>query len=260
MENESLKTQPIIEMVNISKIYGSGDAKVVALDNIQLKIYENEYVAIMGASGSGKSTLLNIMGCLDRPTSGKYYLGGSDVSEMNPYQLAGIRNERIGFIFQSFHLLPRTSAIENVMLPLVYQRNKKINPVEQLKKARAVLESVGLGQREHHHPNELSGGQMQRVAIARALINDPLIILADEPTGNLDSKSGEEIMALMQSLHLAGRTIVMVTHDEHIASHAQRVIHVRDGHIVSDERRGEQPHQLTSSTERINPVENGEGE
>ena len=235
MEKIQENSQPIIEMVNLSKVYGEGDAQVIALDKINLQIFENEYVAIMGASGSGKSTLLNLIGCLDRPSSGKYFLGGSDVSEMNPYQLARIRNERIGFIFQSFHLLPRTSALENVMLPLVYNRHLTLNAEEQVQKAKIVLDSVGLANREHHHPNELSGGQMQRVAIARAIINDPLIILADEPTGNLDSKSGKEIMALMQSLHQTGRTIIMVTHDEQIASYAKRVIHVRDGHIITDE-------------------------
>ncbi len=237
MKKVQENSQPIIEMVNLSKIYGEGDAQVVALDKINLQVFENEYVAIMGTSGSGKSTLLNLIGCLDRASSGKYFLGGSDVSEMNPYQLARIRNERIGFIFQSFHLLPRTSALENVMLPLVYNRHLTLSVEEQVRKAKMILNSVGLANREHHHPNELSGGQMQRVAIARAIINDPLIILADEPTGNLDSKSGEEIMGLMQSLHESGRTIIMVTHDEHIASYAKRIIHVRDGHIISDERK-----------------------
>ena len=245
---------PIIQMINICKTYGEGDAKVTALEKVDIQVLENEYVTIVGASGSGKSTLLNLIGCLDHPTSGKYILGDTDVSELHPSQLAQVRNQRIGFIFQSYNLLARTSALENVMLPMLYNHRSKISEEDQRKKARLALETVGLAHREKHHPNELSGGQMQRVAIARALVNDPLIILADEPTGNLDSKSGDEIMALIQSLHQQGRTIIMVTHDDHIVAYAQRVIRFSDGCIISDEVRssssvGHQPSALPLITQ-----------
>jgi len=229
----------IIRVVNLKKVYGMGDAQVVALDSVGLQIRDNEFVAIMGPSGSGKSTLLNILGCLDRPTSGKYYLAGEDVSDLNKTQLAIIRNKRIGFVFQSYNLLPNTTALENVMLPLLYNRNGSAGSAEQQKqKGMAVLEAVGLADRVGHKPQELSGGQVQRVAIARALINDPVIILADEPTGNLDTRAGEEIMALLAELHARGSTIVMVTHEDEIAAYAQRVIHFRDGHIEIDQLNG----------------------
>ena len=228
----------IIRTEDITKVYGMGVAEVKALDGVSLKIKENEFVAIMGPSGSGKSTIMNILGCLDRPTSGKYYLVGEDVSDLDKTQLAIIRNERIGFVFQSYNLLARTSALENVMLPLLYHRNGQLSETEQKNKAIATLEAVGLGDRLGHQPHELSGGQMQRVAIARALINDPAIILADEPTGNLDSKSGQELMELMTELHQGGSTIVMVTHEDAIAVYAQRVIKFLDGRIDTDKLNG----------------------
>ena len=190
----------------------------------------------MGPSGSGKSTLMNILGCLDRPTNGRYILAGEDVSELNKVQLAAIRNRRLGFIFQSFNLLSRTDALHNVMLPLVYQRGHTLSPKEREERAMAALESVGLADRARHEPNELSGGQRQRVAVARALVNDPVLLMADEPTGNLDSKTGEEIMALFHDLHHRGRTIVMVTHEPDIAAQTQRTITLYDGKIASDGR------------------------
>ncbi len=228
----------IIQTIDIAKVYGMGDAKVKALDGITLTISENEFVAIMGPSGSGKSTLMNILGCLDRPTSGQYLLAGEDVSNLTKVELAVIRNKNIGFVFQSYNLLPRTTALENVMLPLLYKRNGHADDTKYRSMALEALAAVGLADRVHHMPQELSGGQMQRVAIARALINDPVIILADEPTGNLDSRSGEEIMILMDQLHEQGRTIVMVTHEEVIAAHAQRVIRFLDGRIAVDEKNG----------------------
>jgi len=231
--------QPIIELSEITKIYGLGDVQVTALDNISLEINAGEFIAIMGPSGSGKSTLLNILGCLDRPTSGRYMLAGEDVSDLNKAQLAKIRNRRLGFIFQSYNLLPRTSALENVMLPLVYSRNGAVLPEEQQRhKALELLAAVGLSERANHQPQELSGGQAQRVAIARALINDPSLILADEPTGNLDSKSGSEIMAILHDLNAQGHTMVIVTHDPAVAQQASRIIRFLDGHIDSDKHNG----------------------
>jgi putative ABC transport system ATP-binding protein len=227
-------SENIIQIESLTKIYGSGDAEVLALDSVSLNIQANEFVAIMGPSGSGKSTLMHILGCLDRPTSGKYLLAGEDVSQLNKNQLAIIRNKRIGFIFQSFNLLAQTSALENVMLPLLYNRNGSQTDAQQKEKAIEVLTAVGLADRIDHKPHELSGGQIQRVAVARALVNEPVLILADEPTGNLDSHSGEELMALMGDLHQQGRTIVMVTHSNEIAAHAQRIIYLIDGHIDSD--------------------------
>jgi putative ABC transport system ATP-binding protein len=228
----------IILVKDITKVYGMGDAQVHALDGVSLEIWENEFVAIMGPSGSGKSTMMNILGCLDRPTSGQYYLAGEDVSGLNKTELAIIRNQRLGFVFQSFNLLARTTALENVMLPLLYSRNGHLSEAEQKKKALTALDSVGLAERVHHQPQELSGGQVQRVAIARALVSDPVLILADEPTGNLDSKSGVEIMEVLTELHHKGSTIVMVTHEDEIAAYAQRVIRFLDGKIDTDKLNG----------------------
>lgn len=228
----------IIQVEDITKVYGIGDAQVNALDGVSLDITENEFVAIMGPSGSGKSTMMNILGCLDRPTSGQYLLAGEDVSNLNKTELAIIRNQRLGFVFQSYNLLARTPALENVMLPMLYNRNGYLSDAEQKEKALAALDAVGLADRVHHQPHELSGGQAQRVAIARALVNDPVLILADEPTGNLDSKSGEEIMVLLTELHQKGSTIVMVTHEDEIAAHAQRVIRFLDGKVDTDKLNG----------------------
>jgi putative ABC transport system ATP-binding protein len=223
--------QPLIQTMDVKKIYGIGEIRVAALDGVSISIDEGEFVAVMGPSGSGKSTLMNILGCLDRPTEGRYILNGVDVSEMDRAHLAGIRNQMIGFIFQSYNLLPRTSALKNVMAPLLYNREHKRSTDERKIVAEQVLTSVGLGDRMGHQPQELSGGQQQRVAIARALVNDPVLVLADEPTGNLDTQSGEEIMGLLHKLNNDGRTIVMVTHDPEIAAHTQRTIHLIDGRV-----------------------------
>ncbi len=230
--------EAIIETIELTKIYGKGDIQVRALDSVSLTIRQGEFVAVMGPSGSGKSTLMNILGCLDRPTSGQYYLAGEDVSGLSKTQLAIIRSKHIGFVFQSYNLLAQTTALENVTLPLLYSRNGKLSDAEQEGKALAALTAVGLADRVDHKPQELSGGQMQRVAIARALVNDPVMILADEPTGNLDTHSGEEIMALLSELHAQGRTIVMVTHADDIAAYAERIIRFRDGMIETDEQNG----------------------
>jgi putative ABC transport system ATP-binding protein len=210
--------------------------EVHALRGVDLSFEEGVYAAICGQSGSGKSTLMNILGCLDRPSSGQYFLAGEDVSGLDKVQLASIRNRRIGFIFQSFNLLPRTSALRNVMLPLVYKRENQLSPAQREEQAMAALESVGLVDRAHHEPNELSGGQRQRVAIARALVNDPVLIMADEPTGNLDTKTGQEIIGLLHRLHERGRTILMVTHEADIASQTERSIVLVDGLVAEDGR------------------------
>jgi putative ABC transport system ATP-binding protein len=231
----------ILEAIELSRIYGMGDIQVRALDGVSLSIEQGEFVAVMGPSGSGKSTLMNILGCLDRPTSGRYLLDGLDVSEMSRAQLAAVRNERIGFVFQSYNLLPRTSAMKNVLAPLLYERNRRRSREEREQAARQALEAVGLGDRMQHFPQELSGGQQQRAAIARALVNNPAFILADEPTGNLDSQSGEEILGLLRQLHGQGRTILVVTHDHDIAAQAQRTIHLRDGRLDRITRNGSGP-------------------
>jgi putative ABC transport system ATP-binding protein len=222
----------IIRLAGITKVYQVGDESVHALDGINLSVEKNEYVAIMGPSGSGKSTLMNIVGCLDTPTSGLYELNGTNVSEMNDNQLAKVRNKEIGFVFQTFNLLARSDILHNVELPLIYGG---ISSSERKHMAREAIARVGLSDRIHHKPNELSGGQRQRVAIARALVTKPSILLADEPTGNLDSKTGKDIMALFDTLHSEGNTIVLVTHEEDIAEHAHRAIRLRDGKVERDE-------------------------
>jgi len=224
----------LIEMNNVFKTYVLGEVKVPALHAISLQIEDNEYVAIMGPSGSGKSTLMNIMGCLDTPTTGTYYLGSEDVGSLNDNQLSDIRNTKVGFVFQTLNLLPRSSALHNVELPLIYSG---IPSFKRKQLAMDVLERVGLNDRMMHKSNELSGGERQRVAIARALINKPSLILADEPTGNLDSKTGEEIIEIMQRLYEQGNTIILVTHEEYIAKRTNRIIRLRDGVIESDENK-----------------------
>ncbi len=224
----------LIDIRDVTKTYEMGAETIVhALDGVSLTIEMGDYVAIMGPSGSGKSTLMNLIGCLDTPTTGSYVLKGREISSMNDDELAQIRNKEIGFIFQTFNLLPRADAVQNVELPLVYsglgRRDRKA-------RAEKALDAVGLGSRKHHRPNEMSGGQRQRVAIARALVNDPSILLADEPTGNLDSKTGEEILALMDELHRNGNTIILVTHEDDLAQHAARVVRLKDGKIISDVR------------------------
>jgi putative ABC transport system ATP-binding protein len=223
----------VIDIENIAKDYVMGEEIVRALRGVSLQIHRNEYIAVMGPSGSGKSTLMNMLGCLDTPTSGRYEFNGRNVAEMNDDELAAIRNREIGFVFQTFNLLPRSNSLRNVELPLIYAG---IDPETREERAIQALVDVGLGDRLHHKPNELSGGQRQRVAVARALVTRPSIILADEPTGNLDSKTGEEIMALLEDLYYRGNTIILVTHERDIAAHARRTVHLRDGVIESDER------------------------
>jgi putative ABC transport system ATP-binding protein len=223
----------LIALVDVAKTYASGESAVHALDGVSLTVEEGECVAIMGASGSGKSTMMNVIGCLDRPTSGLYELAGRRVSEMGPRELAQVRNRLIGFVFQQFNLLPRTSAVDNVALPLVYAG---VSRAERRARASEALRRVGLGERLEHRPNQLSGGQQQRVAIARAIVNEPKVILADEPTGALDSRTSVEVMALFQDLWRSGITIVLVTHEPDIAEYASRVVSMRDGAIVSDTR------------------------
>jgi putative ABC transport system ATP-binding protein len=223
----------MIEVKDLKKIYQIGDTEVRALDGVSLKINDGEMVSIMGPSGSGKSTLMAILGCLDIPTSGIYWIDGQEVEKMNDNQLANLRAHKIGFVFQQFNLLPRTDALENVMLPLVYDG---LSPKNRMERAKEALEIVGLSDRMHHHPNQLSGGQQQRVAIARALVNQPSILLADEPTGNLDSKTGAEIIAIFQKLHRERhQTVVYVTHDSFTARHTERIIHLADGQVKSEE-------------------------
>ncbi|MBK9337038.1 MAG: ABC transporter ATP-binding protein [Lewinellaceae bacterium] len=223
----------MISIQNLNKTYIMGAEIVEALKDVSIEIAKNEYVALMGPSGSGKSTLMNLLGCLDSPSNGKYWLNGIEVSTMDDGELAEVRNKQIGFVFQTFNLLPRLSALENVALPLVYAGYSK---EDRLEKARITLESVGLGDRILHKPNELSGGQRQRVAVARALVNDPAIILADEPTGNLDTKTSYEIMSLFEQIHKAGNTVIIVTHEADIAQHAHRIVRLRDGLVESDEK------------------------
>lgn len=223
----------VIEIDGVTKLYKMGSETIHALRGVSLKIHRNEYLAVMGPSGSGKSTLMNMLGCLDTPTTGHYEFNGKNVAQMIDDELADIRNREIGFVFQTFNLLPRSNALHNVELPLIYAG---MSARDRQVRAAQALESVGLGHRMHHKPNELSGGQRQRVAIARALVNSPSIILADEPTGNLDSKTGVEIMALFEQLYAEGNTLIVVTHEEDIARHARRVVRLRDGLIESDER------------------------
>ena len=228
---EVSSVNPVLQLENVARLYSMGDETIYALRDVSLSIHQNEYVAFMGPSGSGKSTLMNIIGCLDTPTSGSYLFEGEQVSSMNDGELAEIRNRKIGFVFQTFNLLPRITALQNVELPLVYSG---ISRGERYKRAEEVLTSVGLADRMEHRPNELSGGQRQRVAIARALVTRPSIILADEPTGNLDTKTGNEIMGLFEALWKKGNTIIVVTHEEDIAAHAARIIRLRDGNIEQD--------------------------
>jgi putative ABC transport system ATP-binding protein len=228
------KIKMMIDLKNLTKTYKLGTVEVPALRGVDLTVEKNEYIAIMGPSGSGKSTLMNIIGCLDVPTDGRYILNDEDVSKLADDQLAEIRNRQIGFVFQTFNLLPRADALHNVELPLIYNGTPR-NIRRKL--ATEALEKVGLGDRMHHKPNELSGGQRQRVAIARALVNNPAIILADEPTGNLDSNTGEEIMEIFEQLHEAGNTIILITHEEYIAKHSNRIVRILDGLIKSDDKK-----------------------
>jgi putative ABC transport system ATP-binding protein len=225
--------RPVIELQGVSKIYGSEDTVVRAVDGVDLLVERGDYVAVMGASGSGKSTLMNIIGCLDAPTRGRYLLDGVDTRRLDERQQATIRNRKIGFIFQSFNLIPRTTAVSNVELPLAYAR---VRPGERRRRALVALDQVGLAARANHGPSQLSGGQQQRVAIARAICTDPVLLLADEPTGALDSHSTAEVLALFDDLNVAGRTLVVITHEEEVAEHAKRVLRMRDGKVRSDER------------------------
>lgn len=228
---ETMSNKFLVELSNIGKHYSNGDTEIRALDGVDLSIEKGEFLSILGPSGSGKSTLMNMLGCLDKPTEGEYQLDGKNVAALSANDLAGIRNQKIGFVFQSFNLLEYASALDNVALPLVYSG---IKAKERRKRAAALLEQVGLGDRLDHKPNQLSGGQKQRVAIARALVNDPQIILTDEPTGALDSKSGAEIEALFNQLHAEGRTLIIVTHDNSLAERTKRIVTIKDGKVLSD--------------------------
>lgn len=231
----------IIDTRDLTKTFGMGEVSVKALDHVSIQVNAGEFISIMGPSGSGKSTLMNILGCLSTPTSGQYILDGEDVSNLDKVQLAAIRNNKIGYVFQSYNLLPRTTALRNVMLPLIYDRTHK-HPREKWEfLAKETLEKVGLGDRLHHQPQELSGGQQQREAIARALITDPVMIIADEPTGNLDSKSGKEIMNLLDKLHQQGVTLIIVTHDPIVSAYTERIIHLKDGHVDNIVLNGKHP-------------------
>jgi len=221
-------TPPVAELVHVSKVYGSGDTEVRALDDLSLTVQQGDYLAVMGASGSGKSTAMNILGCLDRPSSGSYRLNGTDVDSLDDDELADLRNQQLGFVFQQFHLLPQLSAIDNVMLPMIYAR---IPREERRRRALAALDRVGLSHRLENKPNQLSGGQQQRVTLARAIINDPAMLLADEPTGALDSHTTEEVLSLFGDLNAQGITILLVTHETDVGARADRVVHFRDGHI-----------------------------
>jgi putative ABC transport system ATP-binding protein len=233
-----LAGHPVLDVQKVRKIYGSGETEVQALRGVSLTVERGDYVAIMGSSGSGKSTLMNIIGCLDVPTSGRYLLDGVDVSRLNDRQLALVRNRRIGFVFQAFNLIPRTTALGNVELPLAYAGMKA---AERRRRARAALEMVGLADRAGHEPNQLSGGQQQRVAVARALVTAPALVLADEPTGNLDTKSTEDVLSVLDRLNRSGRTIVLITHEPEVAKHARRLIRLVDGRIVEDRRQAPLP-------------------
>ena len=237
-----MSKRTIIQTTDITKVFGMGDISVAALKGVSIDIHAGEFVAIMGPSGSGKSTLMHILGCLSQPTDGTYLLDGEDISKLDKIELAAVRNAKIGFVFQAYNLLSRTTALQNVTLPLLYNRTNPLSQEEGRDKGLAMLELVGLSDRIHHQPQELSGGQQQRVAIARALINNPVLVIADEPTGNLDSRSGAEIMNLLHKLHAQGTTIVMVTHDANIAAHTQRTISLKDGLIDTVVHNGKKVH------------------
>jgi putative ABC transport system ATP-binding protein len=226
---------PVLDVRDVTKVYGDGDSSVHALRGVSLEVGAGEFVAVMGASGSGKSTLMHVLGCLDVPTAGRYMLDGLDVARMGSRELAMVRNRKIGFVFQAFNLVPRTTSLANVELPMAYAR---VGRRERRERAMAALELVGLADRAGHLPNQMSGGQQQRAAVARALVMSPSLILADEPTGNLDSESTDEVMAVFDQVHRSGRTIVVITHEDHVANHASRAIHMRDGRIISDSADG----------------------
>jgi putative ABC transport system ATP-binding protein len=234
----------VIALRNVTRMYRMGDVEVNALCGVSLLVEPGEFVAIMGASGSGKTTLMNIIGCLDVPTSGRYWLDGVDVRSLDETHLARIRNRKIGFVFQSFNLIPKTTALSNVELPLTYAG---LNAKERRRRAVAALEQVGLADRQNHHPSEMSGGQQQRVAVARSIVTNPALILADEPTGNLDSRSSEDVMGIFADLNAAGRTVVLVTHEADIADYARRIVRVRDGLILSDEQTGARERQIVDT-------------